>query len=140
LLVSQKSWIQLFLVFSLLFLTLLSLNSIHRTLLAWEIYVNIAKASEVDNIQKWKTIKMNSKHYIYWSSKRIKTLQMSYYVCVYIHSVVTICKWLSTKGKINKHKYGLYWQWCLYFTGCLFLAATGHKSCCCDCTLWYFTQ
>ena len=28
-------------------------NSIQGALLAWETYVNIAKASEVDNIQKW---------------------------------------------------------------------------------------
>ena len=41
---------------------------------------------------------------------------------------------------MNKHKYGLYLQWCLFFTGCPFLVATGHKSCCCDGTLWNFTQ
>ena len=31
-----------------------SLISIQGALLAWETYVNIAKTSEVDNIQKWK--------------------------------------------------------------------------------------
>jgi hypothetical protein len=36
---------------------------------------------------------------------------------------------------MNKHKYGLCLQWCLFFTGCPFLVATGHKSCCCDGTL-----
>ena len=30
-----------------------TLYSIKDTLLAWEAYVNIAKASEVDNKQKW---------------------------------------------------------------------------------------
>ena len=28
----------------------------------------------------------------------------------------------------------------VFFTGCLFNVATGHKSCFCDGTLWYFTQ
>jgi hypothetical protein len=28
----------------------------------------------------------------------------------------------------------------VFFTGCPFLVATGHKSCCCDGTPWYFTQ
>jgi hypothetical protein len=54
-----------------------SLNSIQGALLAWETYVNIAKASEVDNIQKWNKPKnINSKHYTHKSSKRIKTSQM----------------------------------------------------------------
>jgi hypothetical protein len=57
-----------------------------------------------------------------------------------ISGVILSANSSSTKGKINKLKYGLYLQWCLFFTGCPFLEATGHKSCCCDVTLWYFTQ
>uniref|UniRef100_A0A8C7T7D4 Mannose receptor C-type 2 n=1 Tax=Oncorhynchus mykiss TaxID=8022 RepID=A0A8C7T7D4_ONCMY len=30
-----------------------------------------------------------------------------------------------TQDKINKHKYGLYLQWCLFFTGCPFLPVNG---------------
>ena len=78
-----------------LFLSLSQFNSIFffnsRALLAWETCVNIAKASEIDNIQseyiKWKTTKINSKHYTYRGFKTVKTLQMSYYI--YIYSVLT---------------------------------------------------
>ena len=51
-----------------------------------------------------------------------------------IYSVVTMYKWLKYKRE-NKHKHGLYLQWCLFFTGFTFLVETGHKSCCCDVTL-----
>ena len=52
---------------------------------------------------------------------------------IYISNVILwLCTVLQcTKGKINK--YGLYLQ-CCFFTGCPFLVATGHKSCCCECT------
>ena len=63
---------------------------------------------------------------------------MSYYIYIQCCNDVQMVK--GTQGKINKHKYGLYLQWCLFFTGCPFLVATGHKSCCCDGTLWNFTQ
>ena len=74
---------------------------------------------------------MNSKHYTYRSFKTIKTLQISYYVYIQCCNNVQMVK--GTQGKINKHKYGLSLQWCLFFTGCPFLVATGHKSCCCHC-------
>ena len=70
---------------------------------------------------------MNSKHCNHKGSKRIKTFQMSYYVLMQCCNDVKI-----VQGKINKLKYRLYLQWCLFFTGCPFLVATGHRSCCCD--------
>ena len=97
----------------------LSLSSIQRALLAWETYDYIAKASEIDHKQKGnKQSKMNSEHDTHKSSKRIKTFQMSYYF------YIQCCN--------EQHKYGLYFQWCLFFTGFPFLVATGHKCCCCD--------
>jgi hypothetical protein len=54
---------------------------------------------------------MNSKHYTHRSSKIIKTFQVSYYVYIQCCNVQIV-----TKGKINKHKYGLNLQWCLFFT------------------------
>jgi hypothetical protein len=72
-------------------------------------HVYIAKASEIDKseINKW-TLLTNF--------KGIDTFQMSY---LYIQcNDVQIVK--STKGEINKHKYGLYLQWCLFVTGCPF--------------------
>jgi hypothetical protein len=52
-------------------------NSIQGALLAWEIYVYIAKASEMDQINS----KVNSKYYTHTSSKIIETFQMS--LCLY---------------------------------------------------------
>jgi hypothetical protein len=45
----------------------------------------------------------------------------------------------STKGKINKHKYGLYLQWRFFITGCLFLRqqVTNRATVMAH---WYFTQ
>ena len=51
-------------------------------------------------------------------------------------NAIPTVKYGGAKEKINEHKYGLYLQCFFFFTGCPFLVATGHKSCCCDGTLW----
>ena len=66
--------------------------------MAWDTYVYNAKASEIDNKQKWKNQeKMYSKHYTHKSSKGIKTFQMSYYVYIHCSNDLQIVK--VQKGK-----------------------------------------
>ena len=72
---------------------------------------------------------MNSKHSTQRSAKRIKTLQMSYYVYIQCCNDVQMVK---VRVKVLKHKW--------FFTGHHFLVAKGRKYCGCDCTLWYLTQ
>ena len=61
--------------------------------MAGETYVNIAKASEVDNKQSEITINMYSKHYThkFKNNKDISNVIMSMY------SVVMMCKYLKHK-------------------------------------------
>ena len=98
---SVSLWTPLKISLSLITTESQSIQFNSRALLAWETCVNIAKASEVDNIQseyiKWKTTKINSKHYTYGGFKTVKTLQMSYYI--YIYNVLTMYKWLKDTRK-----------------------------------------
>ena len=67
---------------------------------------------------------MNSKHNTLRSFKTNREIQMSYHGYVVFKQCDS--NW-STKGDVYQHKYGSYLQWCLFFTGCPFLVATGHK-------------